>query len=161
MHSRAAGSADDDERQAIAGGALDEAGQFFANDGTHAASQKSEVHNAQGDGQAFEATGTGLDGVGQAGFLLIVSQAIAIGLAIAKFERILGSQAGVRGAPSSLVRELLNAIAAGNPGVVVAFRANQMVVPQVFGIAENATINAFRPQPLSDFSFLALLANRF
>lgn len=71
MHAGTAGGGKNDDGFFLGGGELDGAGDFLADDATHAGTEKAEVHDSEQDGGAFDASAAGDDSFLEAGFDLV------------------------------------------------------------------------------------------
>ena len=145
---------------ALAGGALDQAGELFADHRPHAAAHEAKVHDSQGDGQVVQVAKASFDGVDEASFVLGFADAIAVGLAIAELEGVNGAHNLIHGRPGALIDELLNALIAVDADVMIALEAHHLVGLEVFGVGQNAAGLAFVPQAVCNFPLLAIGADR-
>jgi hypothetical protein len=94
-HAGSAGRGDGDEGVALVAGAVDGAGDGFADDGAHAAADEAVLHDGEDDGVGSEETLGVDDGVVEAGVLAGFFEARLVGLEVGELERIGGLQVAV------------------------------------------------------------------
>jgi hypothetical protein len=100
-----------------------------------------------------------LDRIRELGAGLHVAQAIAVSLAIAKLEWVLGLHLRIQRLPGTLVNQLLNAIVAKDPMVMTTFHTHKLIGLEVFGVSHDAAGFTFGPQAIRDLTLLAFLAD--
>ena len=94
-HARAAGSGEDDKRAARLQAAVDGAGDGFADDRAHAATDEAVFHGADDDRMRADVADGVDDGVAESGLALSGDEAFAIGLAIDEVERVGGFEVAI------------------------------------------------------------------
>ncbi len=96
MHPRAAaGAADDDQRQLIARGPLDQPRQPLADDRAHAAHDERRIGDAEGHAAGANHAGAGERRVAHAGPRLLGLEPLGVRLLVAKAQRVGRRQVGV------------------------------------------------------------------
>ncbi len=122
-HAGAAGCRDNDERVAGGEGAIDGAGDSFADDCAHAAANEGVLHHGEDDGVGAEVADGVDDGVVEAGLLLGFGEAAGVGLEVGELEGIGGAEFEVDELVAGL-EQIVDAVAGVDAVVVAAARAD-------------------------------------
>ncbi len=143
LHAGAAGGREDDDRQALLGGALEQAGDLFADDGTHRGHHEAAVHGRSQAGQALDGDAGADDGLGEAGALLEGGELF---LVAGKADRVGAGQAGVELLDRILVRHQRDALPGVEAVVEAAVRADRLHALEVVAEHGAAAARAAHPQ---------------
>ena len=98
---------------------------------------------------AFDGSGATDHGITQTGLALAIAQAIGVGAAIFKGERIGGAQLPIKGNEAAGIQQDAQPLFAVNPVVVAAGRADTGIGNQVFAVNHLAAFRAFAPQAIT------------
>ena len=129
LHAGATTRHDADERVAPLGGELEGQRHLLADDAAHAAAHEIEVKHGQNAVAAVDSGGAGYDGFVQARFAPRPLEAVAIGHAVRKDERIDRDERGVAGLERLRISEQVNAFGGGQLEVVSALAAYPIALP--------------------------------
>ena len=153
VHPRAAAGGDDDDGQTFFCSRFDEAREFFADDGSHRAAEKAEVHHAEGDAMCADHPDTGDDGVLEVGLLPIGRELVFIGRRACEVQNIHTDHLAIHLLKRASLDHRVNAFACADGEVVIALDANLEIRIQLFIEDHRLADRAFRPQASGDFAF--------
>ena len=146
LHARPARGADNQHRQALGRGGLDQAGEFLAHHRAHRAAHEAEIHGPDRQGQAFNAADAGAHRILEAAGLLGVADAVGVAAAILEAERIGGGELQVEGLEAAGIGDQGNAGGGINAVVVAAVAAHARIGDQVLAIHHQGAFGAFAPE---------------
>ena len=130
--------------------------EAFADHRTHRAAEKLELEGAGDDGQAFERAGEGDQRVAFAGGLLRRREPVAVTLAVAKLERILGRYVGADFHLLAFVEKAHQALTAADAHVMAALRADIEISLELGAIQHRVAGRTLDPQTLGHRTRAAL-----
>ena len=134
-------------------GAIDSAGDGFADDGAHGAADEGVLHGADHDGVRTELTDGVENCVVEAGILLRLSQALLVGLEVDEVERVSGAEAAVDELIAGFEQEI-DTLARADFEVVLALGADVEVGLEI-GIEDGlAATGALGPEAFGADSLL-------
>ena len=154
----AAGAGNDDQRQVVAGGPLDAAGELLAHHRAHAAHDEGRIGDAEGHAPGADHAGAGHGGVFQAGPLLLVLELLLIGAFVDELQRIGRLEVGVPFLEGAFVEELADPLPGRDVPVVIALGADAQPLLGLLAEDGGLAAGAAHPQALGHAPLGALHA---
>ena len=156
-HAGSAGCGDYDERLAGGAGAVDGAGDGFADYSTHGSADEAVFHGADDDCMRSHLANGVDDGVVEPGFLLGFLEALLIGFYVGEVERVCGAEACIDELVAGFEEEI-EALPGVDFEVVLALGADVQVGLEV-GLPDGlATAEALDPEAFGADDFLLVVA---
>ena len=157
VHTRAAGSRNDDDRGVFIGAVFDRARDPFPNDGAHGRGEKSEIHCRQRNLVTVDHSMAANDSVSQPGAFLIILEAVFVACHALKTQRVDGFQIGIHFDERLRIEQIVDSVLGRNGKVIIAPRTNAQILIQLDFMDHFIAAGAFLKQALRNVAFLARL----
>jgi len=153
VHAGAARGGNDDYWPPILRAALDQAGYFFTDDGTHRCGKETKIHSSDGDRFSLKRPEAGLDGIFQTGLFLITFQSLSVGRHSLEAQDIDGEHIGIEFGESSWIDQVVDSFLGRQREMIIALRADFKVLHELEVMDDLATVGASLPKSLWHFPF--------